>query len=221
MGIREAMVARMTATDADSATLLTSIQSIEVVDSTGRAIIDSAREEFVRFGFKRASMTSISERAGVSRVTVHRRFEAKPQLLRAVIMTDLAAWIERFDAYLAADGPLEGRVTELTILGFRGLRSYPLLQTLLRTDATQVLPLVTLDGKDEFELIRDQLALRVARLMDAGELPTQDPQRLAELLVRLTYSVILLPFGLLQGDSDDEIRAIVENYLMPILAGRG
>ena len=53
-------------------------------DATDRAIIAAAREEFARYGIRGANVEDIGRRAGVSRVTVYRRFSSKSHLLRAL-----------------------------------------------------------------------------------------------------------------------------------------
>lgn len=188
-------------------------------DDVGRAIVAAAREEFVRFGFRRAKMDAIAEQAGVSRVTVHRRFEGKAQLLRAVILSDIAVFTAKFDDFVNRDEPLRERLTELMVFSVGQLRQHPLLRTLLETDAAQSLQLVTLEGQAEFELIRDQLALRLAHLMDAGEIARRNPTALSEFLLRLNYTVVLMPYGLLPGESEADIRQLVDDYLLPLLVG--
>ena len=191
--------------------------NIAPTDDTSRAIIEAARDEFVRFGYRRASMKAIAHQAGVSRVTVHRKFEGKAQLLRTVLMSELATYIALFDSYWYADRPLDERISDLIVFSIKGLRQYPLLNTFLEVDADQVLPLATLGGQTEFELIRDLLSLKITHLMGRGEIPRRDPSRAAELMVRLAYTLALLPFGVIPGQSDDDIRSAVKAFVIPWL----
>jgi TetR/AcrR family transcriptional repressor of uid operon len=188
-------------------------------DRLARAIISAAREEFVQFGIRRANMEAIARRAGISRVTVYRRFESKKVLFRAVVLADVAVFMQRFDRLWYGDAPLRRRVGDLCIFCVRQLRGYPLLTTLLRADADEVLPLLSIDGREEFEILREMFQVRIQALNDRGELANRDPERTAELLVRLGYSAALLPFGLLPGDSDEEIRRTGEDLILPILQG--
>jgi TetR/AcrR family transcriptional regulator, repressor for uid operon len=189
-------------------------------DAMDAAIVAAAREEFARYGIRRANMEEIARRVGVSRVTIYRRFESKPHLVRAVVMLDVEAFTSRFDQAWYGDGPVEERVVDAIVLTVHQLRRHPLLGTLLRSEPTALLAALTLDGEAEFELIRGLLTSRVQDLIDAGEIPAVDAPRLAEVLLRLAYSFVLLPFGLIPGRTDAEIRAFVRDYVMPVILGR-
>jgi TetR/AcrR family transcriptional regulator, repressor for uid operon len=186
-------------------------------DDIALQVIDAARTEFVQFGIRRANMESIARRARVSRVTVYRRFPTKRQLLRAVVMADVAVFVPRFDGILYGGGPIAERIADMTVLAVNELRNNPLLNSVLRADPDEVLPIFTVDGRSEFERYRDLLSMRIQALIERGELAEHDPRRTAEVLMRLVYSVILLPFGTFPGDSEAQIRAAAADFLMPIL----
>jgi AcrR family transcriptional regulator len=62
-------------------------------DEMRRCIVDAAYESFWRLGFRRASVDSIAERAGVTKRTVYAYFRSKDDLLAAVLQryAELAA----------------------------------------------------------------------------------------------------------------------------------
>jgi AcrR family transcriptional regulator len=62
-------------------------------DEMQRRIVDAAYESFWRLGFRRASVDSIAERAGVTKRTVYAYFRSKDDLLAAVLQryAELAA----------------------------------------------------------------------------------------------------------------------------------
>jgi AcrR family transcriptional regulator len=189
-------------------------------DATDAAIVAAAREEFVRYGIRRANMEEIARRVGVSRVTVYRRFESKAHLVRAVVMLDVEAFVSRFDQAWYGDGPVKQRVVETIVLTVQELRRHPLLSTLLRSEPNAVLAALTLDGEAEFELIRSLLTSRVQDLIDAGEIPPIDTPRVAETLLRLAYSFVLLPFGLVPGRTDAEMRTFALDCVLPVIFGQ-
>lgn len=190
-------------------------------DDIARRILAVAREEFIRFGIRRASVEAIARKAGVSRVTLYRRFDSKHLLLRAVVLTDIIAFFERLDAVLSAPGPIDARVEEAVVLCVNELRRQPLLSTVLRSEPESVLTSLTLDGQAEFERIRGTLAARIGALAARGEMPVGDPVAAAELMLRLGYSVVLFPYGVLPGRTDAEIRAFARRFVTPQLVGRG
>jgi TetR/AcrR family transcriptional regulator, repressor for uid operon len=187
-------------------------------DDVARAILAAAREEFVRFGFRRASVEEIARRADVSRVTVYRRFESKSQLLRAVVMEDLGGFLAVLDAELFAEGRFAGRLEAVVLLSVRAIRRYPLLNTVLRADPGTVLQSLTIDGCDAFEFVRNLFAARIDELVRRGEIHPADGPRAAEAVTRLAYTIVLLPHGLLPGTTEEEIRAFARDFVVPLLS---
>ena len=58
-------------------------------DATTERILDAALEEFLDFGLRRATVEDITRRAGVGRMTVHRRFSTKQSLIEAVWLREV------------------------------------------------------------------------------------------------------------------------------------
>ncbi|MBV8966290.1 MAG: helix-turn-helix transcriptional regulator, partial [Mycobacteriaceae bacterium] len=64
-------------------------------DPVTAAILDAAVVEFERHGFRRVALDDVARRAGVSRMTIYRRFAGRDELVTAVI--------DRENAMLFAD----------------------------------------------------------------------------------------------------------------------
>ena len=64
-------------------------------DSVTTAILDAAVIEFERHGFRRVALDDVARRAGISRMTIYRRFANRDELVTAVI--------DRENAVLFAD----------------------------------------------------------------------------------------------------------------------
>lgn len=189
------------------------------IDEIGHQIVAAAREEFVRYGIRRANMEEIARRAGVARVTVYRRFDSKTTLVRAVVMADVLDFVGRFDEVLLGEAPAADRIADATALAVTELRRHPLLSTVLRSDPETLLVALTVEGQPEFELITQILTARVAALIEAGDIRPGDPSRIAEYIVRLVYTTILMPFGELPGSTEDEIRAFAHEFIVPVIIG--
>lgn len=189
------------------------------VDELRHSIIAAARQEFVRFGIRRANMEEIARRAGVARVTVYRRFDGKPALLRAVVMADILGFVEVFDAALFADAPPEDRLVDAAVLAIRELRRNALVVTTLRSDPELLLSSLTLDGQNQFESVRDLITTRVVRLLDEAGLSSADVEHRSEVALRLVYTTVLLPFGALPGQTDEELRSFARRFIAPVILG--
>lgn len=189
-------------------------------DETSWKIVAAAREEFVRLGVRRANMGDIARRAGVARVTLYRRFDGKPTLLRAVVMADVVEFVARFDDELFGSGSPADRIARATSLSIAELRTNPLMVSALRSDPEMLVNALTLEGQAEFELIKGLLAVRIAALADRGEIAVEDPARVAEFMLRLVYSAVLMPYGQLPGRTDAEIRGFIAEFVAPLLEKR-
>lgn len=186
------------------------------LDDIGLVVVAAAREEFVRYGIRRANMEQIARRAGVARVTVYRRFNGKPALLRAVIMHDVLEFVGRFDAALWADGPIADRLAAATGLAISELRRHTLLSTLRNSDPEVLLSALTTEGETEFLLLKAVLTTRIATIQERGEISVADPSRTAEQVLRVLYSVLLLPYGELPGTTEEEIMVYVREFVLPL-----
>ncbi|MFD8122980.1 ScbR family autoregulator-binding transcription factor [Streptomyces albidoflavus] len=78
---------------------------------TRQALIRAAAEVFAEQGFVRASISSISLRAGVSNGALHFHFENKAALAEAVLREAASAVTRMTEEAEAAGGPLDGVVT--------------------------------------------------------------------------------------------------------------
>jgi TetR/AcrR family transcriptional regulator, repressor for uid operon len=201
-----------------NSTLLTAARE-ESRDGTELRVIAAAREEFERYGIRRTTVEQVARRAGTSRVTVYRRFDGKAALVRAVVLDD----IERFAAYVDSvwhsHDTVEDRLTETFTLALMAIRRNPLFNTLLRSEPEELLQQLTLDGEEIFQLSCAVLAARLQELIDDGELALVDVAAVSELVVRLGYSAILLPFRAFPGETEADIRRYVRSHVLPIVVG--
>jgi len=189
-------------------------------DETDLALIESARHEFVRFGFRRANVEAIGRRAGVSRPTVYRRFPSKAALLQAVVLDEVSRFAERFDATLFAPGRAQDRLADTFVLSVRELRENSLLASVVESEPDLLLTAFTFDGADEFLFIRALLAQRIARFQALAGIDAPDAETTADLVLRLCYTVLLLPYGIFASDDESELRRLAITYLAPMLGVR-
>ena len=70
-----------------------------------RLIMDSAKKEFVRYGFKGASIKRISERANLPRANIHYYFKNKTDLYQQLLKEIIDIWNTNFDTLNSEDNP--------------------------------------------------------------------------------------------------------------------
>src|SRR3954464_455747 len=106
-------------------------------------VLDAARECVLAVGVRRTTFSDVARRAGVSRMTLYRRFGDLEPLLSALMTRE-------FGRLVAAAQPQDGaarareRAVRMVVGGARRLAADPLFQRLLDVDPELLLPYVTL-----------------------------------------------------------------------------
>lgn len=142
-------------------------------------ILDAAHAQVMAVGVRRTTLTDIAARAGVSRMTVYRRYPDVRTVLQALMTREFAALIEQASRDAEAAGSERERVVRIAVHGAELLAAHPLFLRLLDVDPELLLPYVT-ERVGRFQaLVIDDLAERLSRAMDEGAVRRADPRRLA------------------------------------------
>jgi AcrR family transcriptional regulator len=188
------------------------------LDLTTERILDAALEQFRRVGIRRSSVEEVARRAGVTRVTVYRRFPQKDRLIEAVVLRECSRAIAEVDARISSlEDPVE-RTVEGFVAMVELVRAHPLLTGLMAVEPQSVLRQLTVDGRPVIEIGTAFIAGHIRRSQHAGDLPEYDPQPVAEILARLAHSLLLTPEGGIPIDDLDQAREFARLHLTPILA---
>lgn len=193
----------------------------EVDDPTSARILDAALDRFTTFGIRRTTMDDVAAAAGVGRATVYRRFAGRDDIVRAVILREMARFIAEVDAAVQAiEDPLE-RFVEGFVATLREARDHPLLRRLLEVEPDLILPFLTTEGTPALTLSRAYLTREFHRSRAEGHIrPDVDVELVAELLVRLCQSLLLTPEGRIRLDDDTGLQQLARDHLAPSLFTR-
>lgn len=193
-------------------------EAADVEDETAARVLDAALDRFATFGIRRTTMDDIAEVAGIGRATVYRRFGGRDEIVRAVVLRELARFIGEVDAVVQAiDDPVE-RFTEGFVAMLRAARTNDLLRRMLDVEPQLVLPALTVEAGSAVALCREYLVGELGRSQVDGEIRDDvDVEVVAELLVRLCQSLLLTPNGVLDVDDEAGLRRLARAYLAPAL----
>lgn len=193
-------------------------EAADVEDETAARVLDAALDRFATFGIRRTTMDDIAEVAGIGRATVYRRFGGRDEIVRAVVLRELARFIAEVDAVVQAiDDPVE-RFTEGFVAMLRAARTNDLLRRMLDVEPQLVLPALTVEAGSAVALCREYLVGELGRSQVDGEIRADvDVEVVAELLVRLCQSLLLTPNGVLDVDDEAGLRRLARAYLAPAL----
>jgi AcrR family transcriptional regulator len=189
-------------------------------------LLDAVREEVLAYGVRRATATSIAQRAGVSRVTVYRRGGGIKQLVLDALVGEFARTIEQVARRVAEERtPATGRanVVEVAVGIIESLSQAPLVGALLTHDPELLLPyLVDRFGRSQ-QLMLAALSTAIAEGMADGSIRRGDPDLAAQVLLHALTPFVVGSRMLTAGHSSEEvlseIRHLVDSYLAPALAG--
>lgn len=183
-------------------------------DDLDTRILDAALAEFETYGLRRVSVEDVAKRAGVARTTIYRRFTNKEQLLQAVILRECRRFLTAIAEATEDLASAEDAVVEGFVVGLRSARTHPLMTRVLESEPEAFLPQLSMNGGAVMLAARDILAdrLRRARPGDA-----EDHGTVAEVLLRLAVSLLLVPGGGLRLDDEGAIRAFARDYLTRML----
>ncbi len=177
----------------------------------------AALDEFAEHGIRRTSMEDIARRAGVSRMTVFRRFASKQRLVEIVIAREVNRGMQELDLLWEGAETLEDRLVAGFEFAGRYVRGHPLFDRLLRSEPDVLLPPLTLDGGPVLELYRSLIANRLQAEVNAGRAATTDIDGAAEVIARLAISLLLTRDGTITLDDPSSVRRLVNLTLLPML----
>jgi AcrR family transcriptional regulator len=185
-------------------------------DRTGVAILDAALRVLVDFGVKRATVELVAKYAGVSHMTVYRRWPAKNALLLTAVMTEFQRlFTDVYDEARELDS-----FDDKVVSGFTGIlwciRSHPLMARELATEPEVVLPYLTTASGPAMDMAIAFGAENLRRAAKAEGLVITDPLALAEVLVRLAHSLLLAPHPEPNLQSKADVADYARRYILPL-----
>jgi AcrR family transcriptional regulator len=174
-------------------------------------VLDAARACVLAVGVRRTTFSDVARRAGVSRMTLYRRFPDLETALAALMTREFGRLVEEARAAGHAAATCRERAVSMVTLAAERLHADPLFDRLLDVDPELLLPYVTLRLGG---MQRMAVAGLVAELRcDDGSVRDGDPEVLArgvELMAR--GFVLARDPGI---DAWAELAHAVDGYLRP------
>jgi AcrR family transcriptional regulator len=161
-----------------------------VTDATTGAILDATRASVLDFGIRRTTLTDVARRAGVSRMTVYRRYPDVDAILRDLMTREFGAAMADIAANVGGqDG--RSRVVHRILASVEVLRASALMSKILEAEPELLLPYV-LDRMGETQ--RAAVAMVSTDVADGqadGSIRAGAPRVLAQALLLVTQSFVL------------------------------
>ena len=206
--------------------------SIRHNDGADDALLDAARHCLLAVGWKRTTLTDVARRAGVSRMTIYRRWPDMQTLLSDLMVREWAAVVD--GAVGASAGPPLDRLAAGGTRVVRALRDNELFRRIVHVDPELLLPyLLDRRGRSQ-DAILGLLEQTIAEGQADGSVRAGDPTLLARSVLLAAHGFVLSaetmaggapadaaagPAGRSAGPSvdalDAELRTLIERYLSP------
>jgi TetR/AcrR family transcriptional repressor of uid operon len=194
------------------------VERVDDVDEARARVLDAAYEQFCRMGIQRSTMEDVARRAGVSRITVYRRFATKDVLVGQVVRREFRRYFDRFlidieQAETAADRVVLGFVSSL-----RAIWRNPLIGGLIATEPDLLVSSMISDGGRTLAIVRQFVAGQLRSEQRAGNVSSDlDTDLVAELMVRISASFLAIPSQLIDLDDNEKLAAVARGFLVPML----
>lgn len=180
-------------------------------DAEGERLLDVALSEFIAHGFRRVSISDIASVGGVSRRTIHRRFGEKDNLVVAVVQREALRFFANQASMLADLGTPEERAIEAFVLGIRECRNHPLIEAVQKFEPeTFVMVMTTSDALEKGRMA-------VALLLTHETLPFNQALWAADLMTRITSSLLIAPSQALAVETDELAREFAQRCFVPLI----
>jgi AcrR family transcriptional regulator len=176
-------------------------------------LLDAARECILAVGWRRTTLTEVARRAGVSRMTLYRRWPDMQTLLADLMTREWGGL-----ALPPGDGSPLDRVASGVTTTVTALRGNELFAKILHVDPELLLPyLLDRRGRTQDALLA-VLTEEVAAGQREGAVRDGDPALLARSVLLASYGFALSVPTMADDDVsvaglDEELRLLVERYL--------
>ncbi len=186
-------------------------------DATSERILDAALDLSVASGIRNLTIDDVARRAGVGRMTVYRRFGGKVGLLNALAAREGGRCLDELAGASDSEAPLAEQITEGFVAALRIAREHPLLARMARHEPETFLESLTANDSAVFTMAR---AFAASRLGQAPGGPQgAEAEAAAEVLIRLTFSFVLISDTVLPLDDPARAREVAGRLLAPIAGG--
>lgn len=182
-------------------------------------MLDAVRDCVLAYGVRRTTLTSVAKRAGVSRMSIYRRWPDVRSLVADLMSREWHTVI----VAAAADGKRRGRprtrrVAQIVAV-VRALREHPLLRKIREVDPEVLLPyMLDRRGTSQEEMLEFVVqGLRTGQ--QEGSIRAGDPERMG-LAILLAAQPFALSAALATDrydatELDAELTALLDAYLAP------
>lgn len=184
------------------------------------ALLDATQACVLAVGVRRTTMTDVARRAGVSRMTLYRRYADVTSLMQALMTREFTQILGEVEAEAAAQPSARERLVEAAVAGVDRLTRHPLFLRIVDVDPELLLPYLTTRRGAFQRAVVDAMEARVADGLNDGSIAVDDAAaaaRTIELALRGFAFQTLAP-GVERERAQElvELGRMLSGYLAPV-----
>ncbi len=187
-------------------------------------VLRATYDSIVEVGVRRTTLADVARRAGVSRMTVYRKYDDLPRLLSALLTVELA---QLLDETISRNADLPTQREQLACTAAdtcAALAAHPIMQRVLAVDPEAILPLIVDRlGSTQLRaltLMRDSIIAGQSATGD-GSIRDGDPHLMALTIVATAQSFVFSQRAISAvdplGHIYPELTILVNGYLRPVV----
>ncbi|MFE2302897.1 TetR/AcrR family transcriptional regulator [Streptomyces sp. NPDC059445] len=191
--------------------------------SDGDPVLDAVRDCVLAVGVRRTTLTDVARRAGVSRMTLYRRWPDVRSLVGDLMTRE---WIDVATGAMPEphpDEPTRTRIVDGLVAGVEGFRAHPLFRKIIDVDPELLLPYVLDRRGASQEALLELLADALAEGHADGSVRIAPTRRQARAVLLVVQSFTLSLRTMTDEDDPeltstaflDELRTLLERTLTP------
>jgi len=182
-------------------------------------LLDAARDCLLAVGWRRTTLTEVARRAGVSRMTMYRRWPDMQTLMADLMTREWSAIGTHAQLLVDGEAPTAAGVGGAVVGAANALRDNPLFRKIVDVDPELLLTyLIDRRGRTQDALLR-VLEARIRDGQVAGSMRVGDPAAIARSVVLSVHGFVLSASTMADVVSvdllADELRVMLERYLQP------
>ncbi len=182
-------------------------------------ILTAARESVLQVGVRRTTATEVARRAGVSRMTLYRRFGDVEHLIVTLLTREVETLLTDLAAQTIGLETGRQRLVETALLGIDRLAADPLLTRVIDLDPELLLPYLLDRAGSSHHLTRTTLTQVLAEGQADGSIRPLDDNATSWVLVVVLQGFVFAA-RMLGAETDPasvrtELRRLLDGYLRP------
>jgi AcrR family transcriptional regulator len=179
-------------------------------------VLEAARATVLDFGVRRTTLTEVARRAGLSRMTVYRRYADAGELMRALMSSEFGDVLERAQSRAETLPPGRERIVAAVVGTIEELMDNPLMNRLLELEPEAMLPYLTERVGAFQQAARATLAEAISAGQAAGAVRPGDAGLMAESIELAVRGVVIAARALEPAPrrlAVGELERMIDGYL--------